>query len=241
MSVCVASLVRNEGSRWLPSLLPAWQTFANEIVVLDDGSTDNTVELCKSFGCNVIQRSSAPAWGAETHARQELWQYAAATGCDWLFFLDADMVPANNPRLLFEAPNADCIAFRLYDLWAEDNRHLFYREDRFWRAHEVPRVWAVKTPDGSFEPQWSTRGVHCGHLPYNLPGRKVLVAPYQQSILHYGYLRPADRNAKARQYATVAEQLTAAEAEHAASILDTAPALHRLGIPTEYEVVFGGV
>ena len=32
--------------------------------------------------------------------RKALWQAALASKCDWLFWLDADMIPASDPRYL---------------------------------------------------------------------------------------------------------------------------------------------
>ncbi|MHB1629584.1 MAG: glycosyltransferase, partial [Bacilli bacterium] len=40
--------VRNEAGRYLRMVLDDLSDYVDEIVILDDGSTDNTVEICSS-------------------------------------------------------------------------------------------------------------------------------------------------------------------------------------------------
>jgi glycosyltransferase involved in cell wall biosynthesis len=59
--------------------------WADEIVVIDSGSTDNTVKICRDFGCRVIE-SEWLGFG-KTKA------LAVSAGCnDWILSLDADEV-----------------------------------------------------------------------------------------------------------------------------------------------------
>ena len=59
-------------------------SFADEIIVIDDFSTDRTAELARSLGARVVQRALAGDWGAQqTFAIQEATH-------DWIYFLDAD-------------------------------------------------------------------------------------------------------------------------------------------------------
>lgn len=58
--------------------------FANEILVIDDGSTDKTVEIAKTLGARVLYRSMNGDWGAQqTFGIQQ-------ASFDWIFFIDAD-------------------------------------------------------------------------------------------------------------------------------------------------------
>ena len=216
-------MVRNEADRYLRSALSAWSQIADIIVALDDGSTDATTDLLREVGADIVHRHAAQeAWGNESPARAQLWQAACDTRADWLLFLDADMVPAYSPADL-ACRDVDSIAFSLYDLWSWQ-QPLMYRMDTYWRAHDNPRVWMVRRPTGVPEGgwQWNARGLHCGHLPLNLPMRRTLVAPAQYSLLHYGYADTIDRVAKQEQYSCQAANLTAFELRHALSICEVA-------------------
>src|SRR5262245_56380245 len=99
MSICVATMVRNEADRYLGSALRAWREFADEIVALDDCSEDSTPALLHDAGARVDSTRTlqlAQAWGNEALPRKMLWDMALATRCDWILWLDADMVPASD-------------------------------------------------------------------------------------------------------------------------------------------------
>ena len=69
----------------------------------------------------------------------------------------------------------------------------------------------------TYTPQWGDRGIHVGHAPGNYP----LMCGVATDLLwhHYAYLHKADREAKYRQYLSVADQLTPFERQHAESII----------------------
>lgn len=75
-------ITKNEAAD-LPACL-ASLTFCDEIVVVDSGSTDETVELAKQAGCRVILR---PDWAGFGPQKQRALD--AATG-DWILSIDAD-------------------------------------------------------------------------------------------------------------------------------------------------------
>lgn len=58
--------------------------FASEWIVVDSGSTDNTVELAREFGATVIQTKDWPGFGIQKNRA-----LSAATG-DWILSIDAD-------------------------------------------------------------------------------------------------------------------------------------------------------
>jgi len=78
----VVVITKNEAQR-LPLCL-ASVSFADEIVVVDSGSTDQTVEIAKQAGAQVICTQDWPGFGPQKQRGLD-----AATG-DWVLCLDAD-------------------------------------------------------------------------------------------------------------------------------------------------------
>jgi glycosyltransferase involved in cell wall biosynthesis len=232
-------MIRNEADRFLRSALSAWWEFADDIIILDDASTDDSREICKDAGANVISAEMEEvAWGKEALTRAKLFNVAlnAANEGDYIFFLDADMVPARNPRRLM-ATEADAVAFVLYDLWAYDDSRLYFRNDTFWQGHLNPRVWMIQKPEIPEEGwSWNDRGIHCGHLPLNLRSSRIASAPLDYGILHYAYLTSSLRAEKSSQYLSVRSQLTTFEVAHATSIMDEVPQISPLAFTPEYEL-----
>jgi glycosyltransferase involved in cell wall biosynthesis len=58
--------------------------FAHEVVVVDSGSTDRTVQICESLGARVVVTKDYPGNGPQKNRALDL-----ATG-DWILSLDAD-------------------------------------------------------------------------------------------------------------------------------------------------------
>jgi len=83
LSLCM--IVRDE-EEMLPRCLAAAASAVDEIVIVDTGSRDRTIEIARSFGARVIERQ----WtGSFADARNV--SFEEATG-DWLMYLDADEV-----------------------------------------------------------------------------------------------------------------------------------------------------
>jgi tetratricopeptide (TPR) repeat protein len=83
LSLCM--IVRDE-AQTLPRCLAAVAGAVDEIVVVDTGSTDATIDIARSFGARVLQRRWTGSFAEARNASLD-----AATG-DWLMYLDADEV-----------------------------------------------------------------------------------------------------------------------------------------------------
>ncbi|EIJ78037.1 glycosyl transferase family 2 [Bacillus methanolicus PB1] len=81
ISLCM--IVKNEAD-CLPRCLQSVKDIADEIIIVDTGSTDETVKVAKNFGAQVIM---APWQGDFSQARNAGLNRARGT---WILFLDAD-------------------------------------------------------------------------------------------------------------------------------------------------------
>jgi glycosyltransferase involved in cell wall biosynthesis len=82
MTLSVVIIARNEAARIERCI--ASVRWADEVVVLDGGSTDATVELARALGARVEVATDWPGFGAQKNRA-----LALATG-DWILSLDAD-------------------------------------------------------------------------------------------------------------------------------------------------------
>lgn len=80
--ISVVIIALNEAER-ITNAIQSCQAFADEIVVVDGGSQDNTMQIAKAFGCQVYQNP----WSGYAKQRN---LGAAWAKFDWIFFIDAD-------------------------------------------------------------------------------------------------------------------------------------------------------
>jgi len=83
VKLSAAMIVKNE-SRLLPQCLDSIKDYVDEIVVVDTGSTDNTMEIARSYGATIYEHP----WQNDfsLHRNQSI---GYATG-DWFLIIDAD-------------------------------------------------------------------------------------------------------------------------------------------------------
>ncbi|MGB3644013.1 MAG: glycosyltransferase family 2 protein [Mesorhizobium sp.] len=82
MSLSVILITRNEEANIGPCLESV--AFADEIIVVDSGSTDSTVEIAQEHGARTVTTADWPGFGAQKQRALDL-----AT-CDWVLSIDAD-------------------------------------------------------------------------------------------------------------------------------------------------------
>lgn len=106
LSICL--IARNE-ERFLAQCLASIKDLATQIIVVDTGSTDRTLEIAKGSGAEVYSFAWCDDFSA---ARNVALEYA--TG-DWILILDADeeLPAAQHARLRADMQRTDAIACRL--------------------------------------------------------------------------------------------------------------------------------
>ncbi|MBS1537909.1 MAG: glycosyltransferase family 2 protein [Bacteroidetes bacterium] len=94
LSVCC--LVRNEES-FLPKMLASLQDIADEIIILDTGSTDRSIEIALEFGAKVESVEWEDDFGA---MRNKLLKLATK---EWVLMIDADeiLLPKDVERIKY--------------------------------------------------------------------------------------------------------------------------------------------
>ncbi|MEE9604261.1 MAG: glycosyltransferase, partial [Candidatus Scalindua sp.] len=81
LSLCM--IVKNE-EKFLPMCLESVKDHVDEIIIVDTGSTDSTVEIAKRYNAKIYHH----AWeNSFSKARNHSLKYAT---CDWVLILDAD-------------------------------------------------------------------------------------------------------------------------------------------------------
>ena len=83
MSVCVAILTKNEECN-IVHVIENSKKLTNNILIIDSGSTDKTVELAEKHGAKVVYR----AWDNDFSAQRNFALEHIKT--DWVLYLDAD-------------------------------------------------------------------------------------------------------------------------------------------------------
>ncbi|MHB1569708.1 MAG: tetratricopeptide repeat-containing glycosyltransferase family 2 protein [Solirubrobacteraceae bacterium] len=170
LSLCM--IVRDE-EQMLARCLAAAAPAVDEIVVVDTGSTDRTIEIARSFGAHVIERE----WtGSFSDARNASFDAASS---DWIVYLDADEV--------LEAGDVDALRALTGQTW----REAFYLVETSWIGEEgdgssivnnALRVFRNR-PEYRFRDRLHEQILHT--LPTYVPGR---IEQSSVRIAHYGYL-----------------------------------------------------
>jgi hypothetical protein len=221
----LSMVVRNEADRYLRRALQAHAGFIQEAVIIDDASTDGTVDLIRDVLANtphVIYRLDRSLFSHEINLRRLQWERTLETNPDWILNLDADEIledraAAQLPRLL-NHPGGRVAHFQLFDFWNETQ----YRDDASWVAHQ--RAWPLMiryTPD--FNYVWRETALHCGRFPVNINELPHLHTGLR--VKHMGWARPQCRRQKYERYLAIDPEMKLCDAAQMQSILDESPRL----------------
>jgi tetratricopeptide (TPR) repeat protein len=170
LSLCM--IVRDE-QEMLPRCLASVSGTVDEIVIVDTGSTDATVEIARSFGARVLFHE----WTG-SFARARNVSFDAAKG-DWLLYLDADEVLVRE-----DAPLLRSLTGRTWReaFYLSETNYTGDLEEGTAVTHNALRVFRNR-PEYRFDGRLHEQIAHC--LPGYLPER---VESSNVRIEHYGYL-----------------------------------------------------
>lgn len=180
--VSAVLIVKDEQDK-LPKCL-ASLSWADEIIVLDSGSSDRTLEIAKEFGAIVSVRRDWEGFGTQRRRAESL-----ATG-DWIFMIDAD--ERVSPEL--ERNIQSTVAKNIYGIY-EVNR-LTWCFGRFMRHSHLYPDWIPRLYPKGLANFDDTRVHERLRNPKN-----VLTYRLAGDLLHYGYDNVHDVTKKASHYA----------------------------------------
>jgi hypothetical protein len=170
LSLCM--IVRDE-EQMLPRCLAAVADAVDEIVIVDTGSSDATIEIARSFGARIIEHEWS---GSFAQARNVSFDAAAG---DWLMYLDADEVLVREDAALLRSLTGRTWREAFY---LSETNYTGDVEDGTAVAHNALRVFRNR-PEYRFEGRLHEQIAH--RLPGYLPER---VETTGIRVEHYGYL-----------------------------------------------------
>ena len=164
--------------------------FADAILVLDSGSSDDTSTLARSAGAEVITRPFDDYAGQRNAALD-----AVAGRADWVLFVDAD--ERVTPPLAAEARRA--------------------LDQPGYAGWQIPRhnyIFGHLTRGAGWFPDYQTRLLRVGHAYYD-PARRVhevvnlegALGTLSEPFIHYNYLTLAQFHDKQRRYSAYDAQI----------------------------------
>ncbi|WP_138753796.1 glycosyltransferase [Paenibacillus sinopodophylli] len=219
--------VRNEQGRYLEAVLAELSQFVDDIVIVDDASTDDTHELCRSFDKVVkLIRLDTSLFRTEWQLRQRLWEEAITLEPDWILSVDADEIYEQRAALaireLIDQDRYDWVGYRMYDFWGSLTH---YREDEWWTLHKRHTMTLIRYLPGYhyYYPQWEH---HVPRLPITAAALPGICTEFR--IKHLGWAgSEEDRRAKYERYKQLDPFGKWGSLAHYESILDPKPRLIR--------------
>jgi len=151
IGVSVAIITKNEEDN-LPACLQSL-SFADDIVVVDSGSTDRTTEIAKEFGCRVFEEDWK-GYGPQKNSAIERCKN------EWVLIIDADeRIPIKTSQVIInvlKSPTADAYSF--------PRRNYFHNK---WIKHcgwwPDYTIRLVRKDKGKFvnitHEKWETKGI----------------------------------------------------------------------------------
>lgn len=135
LSFCI--IVKNEEQN-LPRCLASVWGVVDEMIVLDTGSSDRTIDIAKSFGAQVHSFAWCNDFSA---ARNESLNYVQG---DWVLVLDADevLVPEIVPSLKGAIAKSDYLVFNLVRQEIGAAQSPYSLISRLFRRH--PEIWFTR-------------------------------------------------------------------------------------------------
>ena len=161
--------IKNE-SRFIEKSLKSVMDICSEIIVMDNNSTDDTVEICSGIDkvTEIIKRKDLPL--DEVRDKNILYEHARKGDPDCILAVDGDEIfMPNASEILFEElstihPNSNVFEFQFLTLWDDVNT---IRTDGIFGYYWQKRLLRMKNQPYSllFVENDNPGNIHCGSIP----------------------------------------------------------------------------
>jgi len=185
LPLSVAIITFNEEKK-LPKTLEAVKDIASQIVVVDSGSTDKTIEIAKSYGAEVYVEDWKGFVAQKNSALKKCRQ-------KWILSLDADEVVSEKLKgeIVKKVKNPDADGYLI-------NRKTYYL-GRFLE-HSWQPDWKLRLVKRDANPRWEGLDPH-DYLVIDGEVKKL-----KGNLLHYSYEDIFDHYSRAVKYAKISAE-----------------------------------
>lgn len=219
VTLSVVLITHNEEAnlaRTLASVMPLVRDGKGEIIVVDSGSTDRTVEIAKSLGAKVF----AEDW--KGYAAQKNSAIDKATG-DWILSLDADEEVGGGAAGVIDrilGPDADIYA-KCAGIWFARKNHFLGRWIRHGGFYPDKKLRLFRRGAGSFESRSVHETVHvngktelCPEMDFQGMG--------DIALLHHSYPTLSDYLDHMNRYSSLGAEMVVAKGPVRFSVINIA-------------------
>jgi glycosyltransferase involved in cell wall biosynthesis len=188
-----------DGERHARQCLESVSELVDEIVILDDGSTDGTVDICRQFPKVARLLSWPKSFFHEGLDRTAMLAMAKDTRPDWVLVVDIDETfeerAAEVIPELVSSPEVAIWGFHMYHFW---RGRTHYRLDGKWGEDTLQRVHLrlFRNQPGIYFPVQQAHGT-------TIMGVEGKMAISDLRIRHFGYADPVEARAKYERYLTL--------------------------------------
>lgn len=192
MKLIAMMLVKNEENRYLREVLHDLLQFVNEIVILDDNSTDGTFTICNSFK-RIFAQTLKISIGQtnEKLARETLYKMTIERNPDWILAIDADDIFEDRFKKEVREmmkQSFDWYSFNFYHFWTLDHYSRISKSS----MRSLRRLFRYCPQK---HPSFPLGSYHCGSTPewvrFDENGKETDIR-----VKHFGFIRKEDRLAR---------------------------------------------
>lgn len=186
----IVALICFKNEEWiLPTCLSSVVNCVDDIVAIDDGSTDSSCEILEKHGAKIYsghEISENKAGWSEVHNRQKSLDMGREVGGTHFLILDADEAPTvplqkNIRDICSSLSTGQSVSMRWLNLWKSYQR---YRFDHTPWSSTFFNCICKDNPSKNYISDWARPlGMHTGRNFTN--NNDIVIPPERGAVLHY--------------------------------------------------------